>query len=178
MQPIKTIPSELKRFKLKRNAESYLDLIEPIMEKAILVGDLSSVKKKIQKLPEPLQVLAYIYTASGDLYNGGYLQYFYNSFGFMAPDVKASLIAIGDKATAKNFEKAMSEIGAPWPSSREKMIKRLTRLGYVDKDSTDLNYEKGNPFTKLEDEFYKRDERSLELTNKFAEKYCSVFLDI
>jgi HEAT repeat protein len=100
--------------------------------------------------PVQRQVLA-VEMLEGEVNNGGFDQYFYNSSGDTWPDAQAGLQAIGATEVGKLLARAVARFGSEGPSNdRETRQKQLAKISSA-----------GNSFSTLEDEFYK-DENNLQ----------------
>ena len=98
--------------------------------------------------PIQRQVLA-VQLLEGEVNNGGFDQYFFNSSGDSWPDAQAGLQAIGATAVAKLLDQALARFGDGPPSTvQEIRQQQLAKIAAA------------NGFSPLEDEFYKDENNS------------------
>ncbi len=103
----------------------YLALLEPYFESVDLEASPSSVVRQLARLPSRVRVLYCAHWLFWEVENGGFVQYFWNPSGCIAPEAHAAFAELGLAETAAIISSAMSEIGNPYPRGWSKRHKVL-----------------------------------------------------
>ena len=103
-----------------------------------------------EQLTEPEKIVLSIYEFEGEVNNGGFSQYFFNSSGDHAETASRGLKEIGASQTAAMLDNAMQLFGRSGPSAD-----RETRTAQLDKLSSKAEKQLGL----LDNEFYKDPDR-------------------
>ncbi|MBV8582225.1 MAG: DUF4375 domain-containing protein [Candidatus Eremiobacteraeota bacterium] len=101
----------------------YEDIVEPLVESLYdKLGSWETVEEfltQLQKMPHQLAILLGAYWTYGEVGNGGFVQYFWNSSGIIAPEAVLGFQALDMPQCATIVERAMSHFGTPYPRNRE-----------------------------------------------------------
>lgn len=74
----------------------------------------------IRRLSDAERVIYVVYTLEGEVNNGGFAQYFYNSSGDFGYELEAAFQKIGASETAAICAKAVAVFGTAYPQDRAK----------------------------------------------------------
>lgn len=125
-----------------------------------------NAKLGYEKLTTPEKVFVCVWGLEGEVNNGGFDQYYFNSSGDHALDAEGSLKAIGAKHTAQLVKQANTLFGASGPSpNRAARQKQLEALG-------DAKTKKMN---EIEEEFMKYKDNLEELLKAYVSKNAAAF---
>ena len=116
-----------------------------------------------------VQILAATDYAKSEVYNGGFLQLFYNSTGVLAPEMVEFLSRSGLEQAASVAQEAISTFGAEYPRSQTGRSKALAAL-------PGSEYEGWDPFNKLDTQFYHATKRPLfdRAANNWLKETCGI----
>lgn len=120
----------------------------------------------IERLSNEEKVFFVINSLEGEVNNGGFVQFLYNSSGNFANDVVPSLIAIGATDTAEICKSALAALGERIPRKTEE------REDLLDDIMTDDIEEK---LSKCDEEFYEYPDTLEELNYKFIIRHKEQF---
>ncbi len=100
------------------NCRRYWELVEPLFA-SVSVEDLGSYEISIQNVPRSHLLLFAAHFCLSEVHNGGFLQFFWNSTGLLAPEAIEAFKAIGMPRLASVLAKAAAPLGSPYPRVRE-----------------------------------------------------------
>jgi hypothetical protein len=118
------------------------------------------------KLAQPEKVLACVWGLEGEVNNGGFDQYYFNSSGDHALDAVPSLEAIGAKHTANLVREANALFGDAGPSPD-----RFTRQKQLDA----LGDAKTKKMNEIEEEFFKYKDKLGQLLQSYVSTNAAAF---
>lgn len=102
----------------------------------------------------------------GDVNNGGFSQYFFNSKGLFINEIENAFIVIGANITANICKKAIASFGDDIPKNPKE------RVNFFEDEYSKSTYE---VLEKCDDEFYKYEDNLEELLYLFVLKNKSSF---
>jgi hypothetical protein len=97
---------------------SYWDVVEPVF-KLIDLRDQDSFFSTTAVMPRPVVLLYAAHFCLSELHNGGFLQFFWNSTGLIAPEAADGFIAIGMPKLASLLLDTAAPLGSPYPRDRD-----------------------------------------------------------
>jgi hypothetical protein len=119
-----------------------------------------------ENLTRPEKVFVCVWGLEGEVNNGGFDQYYFNSSGDHALDAEESFKAIGAKHTADLVKQANSLFGAAGPSpDRAARQKQLDALGEA----------KTKKMNEIEEDFFKYKDNLWELLTVYVSKNVETF---
>jgi len=138
---------------------SILDLEDRVLKKLWSTG--------FDSLSEPERVVATIWGLEADVNNGGFHQYFFNSYGDLAFFAPAALRLIGAHHAAEIVERANQLFGPEGPP-RDRKPRQGMLLNELRNRAEEL-------LSSLDDEFYKYPENIGALLESYARKEIDFF---
>ena len=127
---------------------NYWTLVEPIWEKVSIYDGTSTFLQQYAEAPEVARTLLAAHWANSEIRNGGFIQFFTNRTGVLAPEAVQSFHSIGMPQIAKTMARAMDFFGPTYPRARTARQKAL-KIGR-DKDPAAVR----NWFEPLDDAFF------------------------
>jgi Domain of unknown function (DUF4375) len=106
----------------------------------------STFLARFQRVPRRAGLLYAGNWCVSEVDNGGFLQFFWNTTGILAPEALECLEAVGAEGAAQALADAMRHFGRSYPRERE------VRLRLLGGDS--LEYPKHSPFISEDNAFY------------------------
>lgn len=97
---------------------SYWELVEPIFSDINTEG-AASYFASIVAVPRPVLLLYAAHFCIAEVFNGGLLQFFWNSTGVIAPEAIEGLVAVGMPRLAAVLSHATMLLGSPYPRDRD-----------------------------------------------------------
>jgi hypothetical protein len=116
---------------------SYWDVVEPVFE-SIDLSDEESFFSITAFMPRPVVLLYASHLCLSELNNGGFLQFFWNSTGFIAPEAADGFMAIGMPKLASLVRTTSAPFGYPYPRDRHERWDAL--LMASGRGQSDLEY--------------------------------------
>jgi len=107
----------------------------------------SDYHRQMRMLREPVRHVIATELLLWQVNNGGFWQYFYNSYGIMIDDAIEGLKAIGQESYAAIAERAKLSFGVNFPEDR------ILRVAFVGDDEQNARID----FSSFDDEFYALD---------------------
>ena len=98
---------------------SYWDAVEPVMEIPNIYDGPDLFLASFAKVPRPISIVYAAHFCLSEVHNGGFLQFFKNSTGVLAPEALEGFQAIGMARLASVMNAAMSVLGPEYPRDRE-----------------------------------------------------------
>jgi len=80
------------------------------------------------KAPKHTQNLFAAHWVISEVMNGALPQFFFNSTGILAPEAKQALTVVGLEESAKALERAIFELGQPYPKDRDQRLALMEPL--------------------------------------------------
>lgn len=153
--------------------EMTLEEIWNIEEKVNFVVEMGSYTARkceygdsMSALTHAERVIYIVNTLEGEVNNGGFFQYFWNSSGDRANELMDAFLEIGAPGTAAICEKALSVFGGPVP---EDCDERNEALDALDGDMVD------EILSECDDAFYEYEEDLTELCYEYIMKHKDQF---
>ena len=100
-------------------------------------------------MPAATRNLFAAYSAKGEIDNGGFRQFFWNSTGVLAPEAANGFAAIGMPRTAALLRKAMKAVGEPYLFARDARMTKVGKPFHEEGEAYD-----NAVFGPMDDEFY------------------------
>ncbi len=100
----------------------------------IIKGDYKNEYDKIKKMSRGFQYIYAVWLLEGEINNGGFNQYFYNSSGLFAEEAYTGCINIGAKKTAEIVKKAIDIL-----LKEKELHKNTKKLGTLEAFSESYN---------------------------------------
>ncbi len=98
---------------------SYWQLVEPIFSDINIYEGPEVFARCIADMPRPVLNLYAAHFCLSEVHNGGFLQFFWNNTGVMAPESIDGFRAIGMPHVALLITDAAKPLGAPYPRDRD-----------------------------------------------------------
>ena len=122
---------------------------------------------KIGKLNKKEKVIFMTKNLEDEVYNGGFLQFFYNSSGMFSNQLVKAFQEIGATYTADICQKAVRALKRRLPKNEERREKLLDKI--VDKDIENI-------LSECDDMFYEEKEDLVQLNYEYIMKNKSYFI--
>jgi Domain of unknown function (DUF4375) len=151
------VPAEKETQPVKNDRPDIFKVCDHVFERYASVG--------YDKLAPAEKVFICVWSLEGEVNNGGFDQYYFNSSGDHALDVEESLKAIGAKHTAQLVEQANTLFGATGPSSDR--AARQSQLNSLEDAKT-------KRMNEIEKEFMKYKDNLEELLKAYVSKNAEV----
>jgi hypothetical protein len=103
---------------MPESISSYWDVVEPVFF-AIDIDDPGKYSASIAGVPRPVLVLYAAHFCLSEVRNGGFLQFFWNSTGIVAPEGVEGFKAVGLTELAGLLATATELLGSPYPRDRD-----------------------------------------------------------
>lgn len=126
----------------------YWEKLEPIADSVSIYDGPEIFLQQFSAIHPALGNLLAAHWCQSEVNNGGFLQFFHNSTGVLAPEAAKAFREIGLEDCASVIERAIAYFGDAYPREREK---RHEALGINSSD----RQQKKSPFEELDEEFYK-----------------------
>jgi hypothetical protein len=111
----------------------YWDLVEPIWE-SINIDSPTEFQASFVKVPRPIGLVYASHFCLSEVHNGGFLQFFWNSTGVLAPEAGEGFEAIGMPQLAAVVQEVMLILGDVYPRDREVRWDALLRASQLSDD--------------------------------------------
>jgi len=125
----------------------YWSLVEPEWDRLVQWDDVSAFQAAFRSTDAAVRTLFAAHWLYAEVSNGGFLQFYWNSTGILAPEAQQAYVALGMPLTAGIVQQSMSWFPEPYPRERAARMKLLAPFEDADGDE--------GPFAQLDDEFYK-----------------------
>lgn len=134
----------------------YVDHIKSAFEAISIYEGDEVFQRTFHQWPTYIGDLVATHWILTEVYNGGFLQFFLNPTGILAPEAAEGFDRMGLTDASKLVREAMAFFGSPYPREQEEReIFHARQYGYV-RDSEDLSTPfLHNPSDHLDDQFYK-----------------------
>lgn len=99
--------------------ESYWQLVEPIFSEIDIYHDEAAFAVSTASISRGVLLLYATHFCLSEIYNGGFLQFFWNSTGMIAPEATEGFRTIGMPKLASLLETAATRLGSPYPRDRD-----------------------------------------------------------
>jgi hypothetical protein len=146
----------------------YWKKLEPIAESISIYDGPEIFLRQFSAVQPALGNLLAAHWCQSEVKNGGFLLFFSNSTGVLAPEAVRAFRAFGLEECASVVEKAMAYFGDPYPREREKRLELLAST------STDSG-PKRSVFDRLDNEFFRllpwQDDRFENAADDYARYY-------
>lgn len=152
-----------------RPGSLYWKKLEPIADSVSIYDGPEIFLRQFSTIPTALGNLLAAHWCYSEVTNGGFLQFFNNSTGVLAPEAGGAFEALGLDDCARVIEKAMAYFGTPYPRERDKRFEILAGT----KSDRDTNKDL---FQELDDEFYRLLPWEDETFEKAADSYANLYL--
>jgi Domain of unknown function (DUF4375) len=122
----------------------YWAILEPYWEQIDIYEGGAHFLETYLSVPAVARVLAAAHWCDAEVTNGGFLQFFQNPTGVLAPEAVAAFDAIGLGDVGAIVQDAMSFFGARYPREQQDRLRALPDIGSIGSD----------PFEALDRRFY------------------------
>ncbi len=131
--------------------ELYCQAVDPVWKLIHIYGTPSRFLSGFRRAPVPVGHLFAAHWCQSEVRNGGFLQFFFNSTGILAPEALQAYRAMGLSEWAAIVTEAMRQFGTEYPRDRAR------RARVVGPPVRRLSEGRGGdrPFDALDDRFYK-----------------------
>jgi hypothetical protein len=126
----------------------YWNKLEPIADSVSIYDGPEIFLEQFSAIHPALGNLLAAHWCHSEVTNGGFLQFFNNSTGVLAPEAAKAFRALGLEDCASVIEKAMAYFGKPYPRERQKRLEILAT-------TTSDKGPKKSVFEELDGDFYK-----------------------
>lgn len=120
---------------------SYWALVEPLFQQ-VDTTDAAAYSKSVEVIPREVVLLFAAHFCLSEVHNGGFLQFFWNSNGMMAPEAIEGFKAIGMPKLASVVKAAAAPLGSPYPREREERWDAMLAASGKDEDELMAIFEK------------------------------------
>ena len=103
---------------MAKTVETYWELIEPYWEVINIYDGPEAFEASIRGAPRPVILLYSAHFCVSEVRNGGFLQFFMNSTGVLAPEAIEAFSAIGMPTLAALVNNAAETLGTAYPRNR------------------------------------------------------------
>ena len=111
--------------------QSYWRIVKPLFSAIDYGNDAEAFAASIASEPRPGVLLFSAHMCLAEVWNGGFLQFFWNNTGVLAPEAVEGFRAIGMHSTAALAEEAAFPLGSPYPRDRnDRWDSLLVASGY------------------------------------------------
>lgn len=104
---------------MTETGHSYWDFIEPYWDVFNIYDGPEAFESSIRGVPLPAVLLYAAHFCQSEVHNGGFLQFFHNSTGVLAPEAIEGFAVIGMPTLASIVKEAASTLGVPYPRDRD-----------------------------------------------------------
>lgn len=108
--------------------ETYWDIVEPIWKAIDIYHGPDIFMKTFSAVRREAGLLYAAHFCQSEVCNGGFLQFFGNSTGVLAPEAVAGFRAIGQPQVAALIVEAMAPLGSPYERERQRRNEILDSL--------------------------------------------------
>ena len=129
----------------------YFSLIDPHSRRVSIYNGGEIFLREYRRTPEASRHLLTAHWCQSEVCNGGFLQFFSNSTGVLAPEAVEGFEAMGLPRLAAVVRRALGFFERRFPRDRKE---RMAALG-VTGGGLHLTEEQAAPFRQLDDEFFK-----------------------
>jgi hypothetical protein len=133
---------------MAKQITNHWELLEAAFEAVDIYAEPQLFVEQFRRLSTKVGNLLAAHWCQSEVCNGGFLQFFRNSTGVLAPEAVAGFKAIGLAEWAALVEKAMSYFGSAYPRDREERAKLLPR------PAEGQRRDDWDPFHELDRKFY------------------------
>lgn len=126
---------------------NYWQLVEPVWNSLVQWDDVPVFQSTFASTEVSARTLFAAHWLYSEVSNGGFLQFYWNSTGVLAPEAADAYAAIGMPRTAEIIRRSMSWFPIPYPRDRQTRIKLLDEYA-------EANPESDCPFDSFDNEFY------------------------
>jgi hypothetical protein len=98
---------------------SYWNFIEPYWNVFDIYNGPEGFESSIRGAPRPAVLLYAAHFCQSEVHNGGFLQFFWNNTGVLAPEAIEGYSVIGMPTLASLVKEAASALGVPYPRDRD-----------------------------------------------------------
>jgi hypothetical protein len=119
--------------------------------------------RRFRSVPQEIGHLYAAHWCQSEVRNGGFLQFFFNTTGLMAPEALEGFRAIGAADWAKILAEAMQYFGSPYPRDRDEREESLPSRSRRPREDAD-------PFHQLDERFYEWADKWADTANAYAEQ--------
>ena len=139
-----------------------------ILEPINIATDKEKEKTLSRRLSPGQKTIYFFWYLDEEVTNGGFIQFYWNGYRRYLPPIIDGLKLIGDTTLLRLIEKADSE----YLKNKEKFD--LQR----EKDNWKPLYDNLKEFDKIDDEYYKIHDKTMDLIEKYARKHVTEFINL
>jgi hypothetical protein len=103
---------------MTKTIRTYWDYIEPFWDVFDIYNGLQGFESSIHNAPRSVVLLYAAHFCQSEVHNGGFLQFFWNSTGVLAPEAIEGYSVIGMPTLASLLKEAASVLGTQYPRER------------------------------------------------------------
>jgi hypothetical protein len=130
------------------------NVVAPYWEPVDIYSGGDVFLRTFARVPEPIGHLLAVTWCQSEVCNGGFHQFFTNSYGVLAPEAAQGFRAINMPAAAGVVEEAMAWFGTPYPRDDQQRDRLLAIFGGdLDDEDEDADEREWNPFCDLDGRF-------------------------
>ncbi len=104
---------------MAKSLDSYWELIEPLFSTVDYGNRPQEFADSVSKVPCPSVLLFAAHMCLAEVYNGGFLQLFWNGTGVLVPEAEEGFRIIGMPTMAALVAQAALPLGSPYPRDRD-----------------------------------------------------------
>jgi hypothetical protein len=148
---------------MSESGDRYWETVEPYWDEISIYRGSRTFLSQFRRTPVGARVLFAAHWVQSEVRNGGFLQFFENPTGVLAPEGIVAYRELGMPKTAQCIQAACKWFGRSYPRARADRQRRLARAG--------ASYEE-SPFNTLDDKFYSLVDREGGGFAKLADRYA------
>jgi hypothetical protein len=104
---------------MTKASHSYWDFIEPFWNAFDIYNGPEGFESSIRSAQRPTVLLYAAHFCQSEVHNGGFLQFFWNNTGVLAPEAMEGYSLIGMPTLASLVKEAAATLGTPYPRDRD-----------------------------------------------------------
>jgi hypothetical protein len=128
---------------MPESIHSYWELVEPVFDK-IDIGSPEAYFASATSVSRSVLLLYAAHFCLSEIHNGGFLQFFWNSTGVIAPEAASGFSAIGMTELASVITSTAALLGLPYPRGRDERWDALLAASGIDEMGLKNIFEKSS----------------------------------
>ena len=106
-------------------SQDYFATIAPHLDSIDVESAPHSVERQLERIPSPANMLLAAHLLRADVRSGGFVHFFWNPVGVLAPEAHDAFVVLGLHAAAEQILEAMRVIGDPYPRTCEARRRKM-----------------------------------------------------
>jgi len=122
---------------MDEQAKAYWDVVDPLVERINIYDGSQAFLASISPVPRGVALVFAADFCLNEIQNGGFLQFFANSTGVLAPEAVEGFAVIGMPYLAAVVGSVISRLGEPYPRDRRERARALLTASGHDEQAID-----------------------------------------